>query len=511
MKRIISVLNYIAILFLFAGLFLVYYLYDKKFIGWIVFGIGIILFGLYFYFHRDSFKSSLKRKSLIYGSNLFVIVLLVFAIIGALNIFFSKLQLRYDLTESKIYSLSQQTIKVLKNLKEDLYVKAFYTDGPAQSSIEDKLKMYRFYSKHFKYEIIDPNKNPGLAKKYNIVEDGTLVFEYKGKEEKITMADEEEITNTIIKITRDKKRKICFLSGHGEADPESGENDGASQLRDSLKKIGYEVLKFSIAEKGEIPSECDILVVFAPKTELFDKEVEMIDEFIKSGKGALFMFEPNMGKKLSKLVKKYGIKVDDDVIVDPVSRVLSGDPLIPIIQEYAYHEITKNFSIAALFPMARSVEKLKPEPENCLVTEIAKTSRASWGETELEKEIAKKKITFNKEKDKPGPLSVLVVSEVTIKKDKEKEETSRIAVFGDSDFARNSFIGASGNENLILNTINWLSQEKDLISITPRTARSSLLTMTPSEGKLVFFVSIVLLPLVFFVLAIIVWIRRRSL
>ncbi len=511
MTKIKNILNYAGLIFIVTGIFLQTYLYDKKFIGWIIIGAGVLLFALYFYLNRDLFKSSLKRKSLLYGSNILIIILLVLLIIVAANVLFIKLQLRYDLTQGKIYSLSEQTIDVLKNLKDDIYVKAFATDGPQSSSIEDKLKMYRFHSKHFKYEIIDPNKNPGLARKYNIVEDGTIVFEYKGKEEKITLATEEEITNAIIKITREKSKEICFLKGHGEADPENSDKQGASMIKEALKKIGYKTKRISIAEEGKIDDSCNILVVAAPKTELFDKEIEIIDKFIKEGKSVLFLFEPGSSPKLAKLIEKYGIKVDDDVIVDPISRVLSGDPLVPIIQEYSFHEITKNFNIAAVFPFSRSVSKLKPEPENCIVTEVAKTSKAAWGEVDFDKEIATKKITFNKDRDKPGPLSVLTVSEFTIKKGKNKEKTARIAVFGDSDFMRNSFIGTSGNENLALNTFNWLSQEEDLISITPKSSKSSLLMMTPSQGKLVFFVSIVLLPLFFFILAFIVWIRRRSL
>ncbi len=511
METIKRFLNYISLLVLIIGFAFLKIFAGKTYIGWIVIGIAVLLFVFYLYLHMGELKDSLRRKTLLYKSNILVIILLVLAIIIAINVLSVKVQKRYDFTEGKIYSLSPQTIKVLKNLKGELNIKAFY---PSEISFkaEDTLKLYKIYSPKIKYEIIDPNKNPGMARRYNITAENTVVLEYKDKEEKINNLSEEELTNAIIKITRDKKQTICFLQGHGEVNPDDTSKQGLSFVKDNLKKIGYNIEKLNIAEKGKIPDECKMVIVAGPQTPLFDSEIKMLDDYVNKGKNLFLLIDPDTGEKIEKLVKKYGISLDKDVVVDLVSRVVSGDPLIPIVNHYEYHEITKNFKLAAVFPYARSVTALKPAPKNMFITELAKTSNNAWGETNLKEEIKTGKLTYNPAVDKPGPVSLAAISEIKIKqKDNSKEKDAKIVVIGDSDFAKNGIINTSGNENFFMNIVNYLSNEKDLISISPKTARSSGITLTPAQMNLIFYMVIIILPLFVLILGIIVWIKRRSL
>jgi len=204
MLNIKRFLNYISLIILITGIALLKIFAAKTYIGWTIIAISILLFALYIYFHLDELKDSLKRKTFFYKSNIIMIIILVFAIIVAINILTVKVQKRYDFTEGKIYSLSPQTIKVLKNLKENLDIKAFYPNELSFRA-EDTLKLYKLYSPKIRYEIIDPNKNPGVARRYNITDENTIVLEYKGREEKISSLGEEELTNAIIKITREKR------------------------------------------------------------------------------------------------------------------------------------------------------------------------------------------------------------------------------------------------------------------------------------------------------------------
>jgi ABC-type uncharacterized transport system involved in gliding motility auxiliary subunit len=511
METIKRFLNYISLLFLIVGFALLKIFMGKPFIGWIIIGFAILLFVFYIYLHINDLKNSLRRKTFLYKSNLLLIIVLILAIIIAINILSVKVQKRYDFTEGKIYSLSPQTIKVLKNLKDELNIKAFYPNEIAFKA-EDTLKLYKIYSPKIKYEIIDPNKNPGIARRYNITVENTVILEYKDKEEKINNLSEEELTNAIIKITRDKKQTICFLQGHGEVNPGDTGKQGFSFVKDNLKKIGYSIEKLNIAEKGVIPDECKMVIIAGPKTTLFDSEIKMLDDYIGKGNNMFLMIDPDTGDKIEKFVKKYGISLDKDVVVDLVSRVVSGDPLIPIVNHYEFHEITKNFKLAAVFPYARSVTALKPAPKNMFITELAKTSNNAWGETNLKEEIKTGKLTYNPAVDKPGPVSLAAISEITLKqKEGAKDKEVKIVVIGDSDFAKNGIINTSGNENFFMNIINYLSNEKDLISISPKTARSSGITLTPSQMNLIFYIVIIILPLLVLITGIIVWVKRRSL
>jgi ABC-type uncharacterized transport system involved in gliding motility auxiliary subunit len=189
---------------------------------------------------------------------------------------------------------------------------------------------------------------------------------------------------------------------------------------------------------------------------------------------------------------------------------------MPVISEYEYHEITKNFRYATFFPFTRSVDITETKPEGVTTTILAKTSPNSWSERELEQ----KQVKFNKDKDKQGPIPVAVV--VTIKaktpeapqgsKTPEAPKTEgRMAVFGDSDFASNRYFNLSGNGNFFMNTVNWLTEESDLISIQPKTSSPRTIQLSPPQGRMIFFVSVVILPLVVLLLGLSIWVRRRSL
>jgi len=154
------------------------------------------------------------------------------------------------------------------------------------------------------------------------------------------------------------------------------------------------------------------------------------------------------------------------------------------------------------------------------VTAIAKTSPNSWSERQL----ADKQVKFDKDKDKQGPVTLAVVGTVkaqsaapdeeappTVTEAKPAEKEGRIAVFGDSDFVANRYYSLSGNGNFFLNTVNWLTEESDLISIQPKTQSPRTIQLTPSQGRMIFFVSVILLPLLVVLVGLSVWIRRRSL
>ena len=202
---------------------------------------------------------------------------------------------------------------------------------------------------------------------------------------------------------------------------------------------------------------------------------------------------------------------------------------MPVINEYESHEITEKFRYATFFPLTRSINVAEETPEGITASILAKTSPNSWSERQL----AVQEVAFDKDKDVAGPISLAAVvtieqkeeekeekaaegKEKTTEAEEEKEEdevkqSGRLAVFGDSGFASNRYYNFSGNGNFFLNTVNWLTEEADLISIQPKTSSPRTINLTPSQGRMIFFVSIIILPLVVLITGISVWVRRRSL
>jgi ABC-type uncharacterized transport system involved in gliding motility auxiliary subunit len=500
--------------------------------------LGAVAIAIYVALNLSSLKRSVSRKSFLYSSNLLLVIIIVLAILVLLNYFLSRHNYRLDFTEAKLHSLSDQSIQVLKNLKKDVQIKGFFREGNySRAKLEDLLKNFNYYSKRIKYEFIDPDKNPGLVKGYGITQDGTTILEAGGQENRITTATEEDLTNALIKATRESKKVIYFLEGHGEHSIEQTEDIGFSFAKDELVKLGYEAKKLTLALSETFPQDCSLLVIPGPQKDLLPNELETIQGFIYRGGRVFFMADPEVAPGLVPYLGGFGIRLENDVVVDTISRLFGGDYFMPVITEYEAHDITRNFRYATFYPYVRSVEPVEPKPEGLTLSVLGKTSPNSWSERQLDQ----KQVTFDKDKDKQGPISLAVVALVEPKPGEKKPETQepagqkeadekqteekkaaeppapepkkegRLAVFGDSDFASNKYYGVSGNGNFFLNTVNWLTEESDLISIQPKTSSPRTVQFTPSQGRLIFFVSVVILPLLILILGISVWLRRRSL
>jgi len=486
MEKIKQNLNYIGLALIFLALISLRIWPHKKMVALVLGAAGIAALAVYIISNIASLKEGFKRRSFIYSSNMLLVVVLVLGIVVIVNYFFAKYHHRFDFTESKMHSLSDQSIQVLKNLKNDVYIKSFFLEGNYNKNRMEKLfQNYAYHSKRIKFEFIDPDKNPGLVKRYDVTTDGTTILESGDKESRITTTSEEDLTNAIVKVSREKKKVIYFLEGHGEASADDTEARGYSLAKEELGKLAYEVKTLTLALEDNFPEDCSILVIPGAQKDLLPNEVETIRNFIHNGGRVFFMVDPEMAPAMKSFLAEFGIRLEDDLVVDTVSRLMGGDYFMPIVTGYESHQITRNFDFATFYPYARSVNETEEKPEGISTTLLAKTSTNSWSERQL----ADQQVTFDREKDVAGPVSLAAV--VTVQpKEEEKEEPAeaeeepavketeaeaeeteenpaqegRLAVFGDSDFATNRYYYLSGNGNFFLNAVNWLAEEADLIS-----------------------------------------------
>jgi ABC-type uncharacterized transport system involved in gliding motility auxiliary subunit len=529
MEKIKNNLNYIGLAMILVA-FVSYRIWPyKKAVPFVLFSLGILALIVYIVMNLSELKQGFKRKSFLYSSNLFLMIIIVLGILALINYFFAKNHYRMDFTEAKLHSLSDQSVTVLKALDNDVNVRLFFREGNyGRAGMENLMEIYSYHSNKIKYEFIDPDKNPGLVKRYEIAEDGTTIFESGEKESRITTTTEEDVTNAIIEITREGKKVIYFLEGHGEASFEEAGDSGYSIAKDELEKLAYEVKKLPLALEDNFPDDASLLIVPGPQKDLLPNELATIKAYIQRGGRVYFMMDPETAPGMTPYLEQFGVKLENDLIVDTVSRLLGGDYFMPVVNAYEFHSITEKFRYATFYPYARSVSPMEEKPEGITVEAIAKSSQNSWSERQLDIQ----EVTFDESKDVSGPISLAVVATIQPKEDSQQEaaeaeeageeepKTSadapptpegRIAVFGDSDFVTNRYYYLSGNGNFFLNTVNWLTEEEDLIAIQPKTSSPRTIQLSPSQGRLIFFVSLVILPLMVLITGISVWVRRRSL
>ena len=541
MENIKKHLNYIGLGLIFVALFALRIWPHRKTIPYILAVLGVAAIGVYIYLNISQLKQKVRRKSFLYSSNLLLMIVFVLGIVVIANYFLSRHHKRFDFTEAKLHSLSDQSVTVLKALKNDVNIKCFFReDNFNKGKMENLLQIYAYHSNKVKYEFIDPDKNPGLVKRYEVTTDGTSILETGDKDNRITEATEEDLTNAIIKVTRGKEKTIYFLEGHGEKNIEDAEERGFSLAKGELEKMGYAVKALPLALADNFPKNIALLIVAGPEKDLLPNELETIRNYIYGGGRVMFMIDPETAPAMKEFLREFGVALEDDLVIDTVSRLLGGDYFMPVVNEYETHAITDKFRYATFFPYARSVEILEEKPEGITLDVIAKSSSNSWSERQLDEQEVK----YGQDKDKAGPISLVAVGTVKYKDIGTAEDTGekpegpeaaskteaevlenpvaesaeektisdgRIAVFGDSDYISNSYYNLSGNGNFFLNTANWLTEEEDLISIQPKTQNPRTIQLSPTQGRLIFFVSVLILPLLVLITGIAIWVRRKSL
>jgi len=507
-KKIIRYLNYISIVFLILGFALLQSYGKSNVLGIFSFVLGIVFLLSYFFLNLSRFKEKNSRMNFIFASNIFVIVLLVIIIVGTVNYLGSKIHQRFDLSKGKIHSLSDQSINVVKNLGRDLNIKAFFTsENPSASAFVSLMEIYTYYSDRIKADNINPDKNPSAVKTYKIIADGTIVFEYGKKETRIEEVSEEAITNAIIKVTRREDKVIYFLQGHGEPELNIKSDISYSIVKSNLENLSFRVKNLWLVQESSFPKDISALVVAGPQKPLFEKEIHLIEDFIFKNQGRVFfLMNPGQGKELRPLFNKLGIELGNDVIVDTVSTVMGGDYFMPVVAQYPNHAITKNFNYATFFPLARSISNVSPQPKGIKMNFIATTSPNSWGEMSYEAESKTDRIVKNP-RDKAGPLDIIAAIDIL----GEKGYQTKVVISGDSDFAINRYYYFSANGNFFNNIISWLTDQGDLVAISPKTSAPSTLNLTKSQSNLLFFYTLIILPVFILMIGIGIWIYRRRL
>ncbi len=451
-----------------------------------------------------------------FGSNALVLILALLGILILINYIVRKESgtLRYDMTKNKQFTLSDQTKKVLKSLKDDVNITIFYqTDNPSRAQLQNLLGEYKAKNSYIKFEFVDPDKSPTKAREFGITRYGTIVFKKGDKTEQTTGFSESDITSSILKLSKDGKKVIYFIIGHKEKDLSLTSEKGYSSIKNTLEKEGFEIKNLNLTTNSKVPDDASVVILAGPQKALLDKEKEILKKYLDERDGKLFaLIDPRKeikeDVKMSDLLDDYGITLTDGMVIDP-TKAFFGDVAAPVVEKWESHQITEGLS-AAFFPGVQMVSKIDKAPESILVSDLGKTSNDSWLETTLDTE----KVKYDSATDKKGPISIGSASHQTKKvKEGDQEVTKeglRIVVLGDSDFAVNGYETFLGNQDLFVNSVLWLASEEELISIRPKEEDQRTVALTGSQGRVIFYVTVVIMPLMAIGLGIYVWSRRRK-
>jgi ABC-type uncharacterized transport system involved in gliding motility auxiliary subunit len=484
---------------------------------------GLVLVLLYPIFNWREIVSQFGRRQSRYAAVASTSVVVVLGILIAVNYLSTRNSKRWDLTANSTNSLSEQSIKVLNDLKAPL--KLVLIDRRLNfDQYRERMNIYDAASPQVSVEYLDGESDPVRAKSYGIEAIPTIIIEYMGKTEKVTTVEEREITSAIIRAVTGEQRKMYFVQGHGEKDPAGGE-PGVSYagVVNFLKADNVTVEPLSLSQHMDVPADATVVGIVGPTTDPLDDEIEKLKRYLNKGGKLLLMFDPSIGEKAQQLPKlialarEWGVEIGNDVILD-VSGQTNNPSIAVSAVPYPAHPITEGFRVVSIYPLARSVTAVSPAPDGKTVQPLVQTGDAAWAETNLKGLIDGQQPEMNADNgDKMGPVGIAMTVTTAAPpapdpaKPDEKPATpqTRIAVFGDSDFASNAVAGNLRNADLFLNTINWLTAQENLIAIRAREPRDSRLEVTPPVVRNIGIFSVAVLPLLILGAGVYSWSRRR--
>jgi ABC-type uncharacterized transport system involved in gliding motility auxiliary subunit len=473
----------------------------------------------------------IKARQTKYSAYVTVYILVIVAVLGVANFLANRYDKSYDATANKQFSLSDQTVKAVKGLKKDVKV-SYFGETTNFPQARDLLGRYASMSPKLKVDYIDPVKKPQLARAAGVTQMGTVVVESGDRKEDAKSLTEEDVTGALIRSLKGGERTACFLGGSGEHGLDDTAGGGFSSLKEALEHNNYKTRSVNLSQpaaplgagaapvigqvqqaKVEIPKDCTVLVSGGPKLAYSAAEAEAIKKFVEDGGSALFLMDtplrigPQEGYENPEVVKMlgdWGITMNNDLALDTsgVGQLFGLGPEVAMVTNYESQPIVRDFKegVPTAVPLTRTLkingntkvtdDKLMSTTENSFAT-----SSVEGGHVDPKKGVK-------------GPLVLAAAGTYNTGR---PGVSGRFVVFGSSQWAVNNFLGSRqiANRDLALNTFNWLTSDEDLISIRPKEPEDRRLNISGNRMNLVFWWSVVLLPLAVVGGGLMVWWRRR--
>lgn len=471
-----------------------------------------------------------NKKNLKHGSYSMGAITIFIAIIVVLNLVLQEVPSKYreiDLSTQKLYSIGDQTKKVLKKLNKDVEIYYIAQSGSESSDIQKLLEKYEEGSDHIKVEQKDPAVNPKFVSQYtsdgvsnnsvivvcgdkNKVIDNNSLYEttvnYQTYSSEVTGFDGEgQITSAINYVTSDSMPVMYTLEGHDEATM-------SDTLKDTIQKANIDIQSLNLLTMDSVPDDADILFIFAPAKDISEDEASKIISYLENGGKALIVsnYSSEEMPNFASVLENYGVKTADGIVLEgDTNHYISQNPsyLLPNIES---NDITSSLSSGSryiLMPLAQGIVKSDNYRDSLEITDILTTSDGSYSKVNVEDMQ-----TMEKESDDiDGPFAVGV--SITENLDDEKETQivyySSEALFNDQ---MNTMVSGA-NYELISASVNWMcksEEDSNTISIASKSYDTSTLTIPAADASFWSIFVTAVVPVVILVIGGGIWMKRRK-
>ncbi|MCE2456334.1 MAG: Gldg family protein [Dehalococcoidia bacterium] len=464
-----------------------------------------------------------------YGTNVAIMTVAFFIILILINFLMFRSPSRLDVTATRIFSPAQQTLQVLDSLEGPIRANAFFSPTDADSTLtrqqaEDLLNEFARRSNNFTYRFIDPELNRSIAVSYDVTDFPVIVFEDidTGVHQGVFSFTQQDFVTGILVVSGTQQKVVYHLTGHGESSitrtiTNETDDEGFDFAIQGMQRDNYRVFPLNLKQDGFVPEDAAVLVIPGPKQNLDQDELQIVADYLAGGGKLIALLDPDAPNSYRELLAVWGLAVGNHRIADVISNV-AGETTSPMVQrsnaQFGTSGLT-GINIAdqlnnVFFTDATAVLPsipLEDLPAFMSYTGLARTTPASWMESHPEA------TDYNPGEDIQGPLDVAAVMQAGASLAGDivpgENNLAKVIVIGDSDFARNKFFFQSDNANLLLNSVNWLAEDYELISIREPAIPIRVLVLNQRERDFIKWTGWFLPPILMLVIAVVVWWRRR--
>ena len=493
----------------------------------------------------ENFKKFVRRKGAKFGASSSLTVMLGLAIIVAVAVLSSRARFNksIDVTRSQTNTLSDQSLKVIAKVKESeepLKVTAWFQDQGVKENFKNLLSLYEIEGAELNVSWFNPRQKPMQAMADKLTSANTVIFRRGKLEARIATFTEEKLTNGLVKVLKDKSKKIYFTRGHGEGELQAKSPLGYDFVVQELENNKYSTETLMLLETGKVPTDADLIIVAGPRYDLRKEEIEFLRTYLQGGGALLVMFDAvTRVDNLAAFTAEFGVKINNDLLLlppDDPRALLLGQNNALVTDFDDFHSVTKDFArqsaATLLMPNVRSLAKAENNKQGMNVELVAKTSdsivkvdnvtdKSDLGEITQDRVTAGKFAVIavatgktktpqladagteqNKEEAQDVDSQVLPTAE---------EKQIRLIVTGSSHFARNQGVQAAvEHRDMFVNMTNFLLKDEDFISLRPRDVQKSSIALTTSMSQLILVLICFCYPFIFMGSGVISWLKRRA-
>lgn len=473
-------------------------------------------------------KMPLNKKYLRNGSYSTLLIVIFVAIVVVINMIVGKLPSKYtqiDISDQQLYSIGDETKKVLNNLDKDVTIYQIAQSGSEDETISNLLQKYADESKHVKVELKDPVVSPKFVSEYTSdqVSSNSLIVACGDRNKVVNYNDmyestmdyntysyqttgfdgEGQITSAIDYVTTENLPVLYTLEGHGEKELDS-------TIKEDIEKANMEIKTLNLISEGSVPDDAACLLIDSPSSDISeDEKTALLDYLENGGKAMVFSdYTESTLTNFAAVLENYGVKAADGIVFEGDNQHYGMQMpyyLLPTVNSTDASSETASSGYYIIMPYAQGIQKLDDVRDTVTIEDILTTSDSAYSKTNLQSETLEKE-----DGDVEGPFAL----GVSIKEDVGDGKKTQIIYYSSSyimDSQMNQLV-SGGNEKLVTESLNSMvsTEETTTVSIPSKSLEVSYLTISDYDASFWKICTIGLIPGIFLVAGFVIWFKRRK-